>query len=285
MEDILKVLVRHYDMVSAQELEKFYYNGLDLRHACHITVDDGDLSVYSHLFPLIKKYQIPISIYVSPRAVLTGENFWFQEIKGYDLPSLLGYYNKVYMEKHVFLGKSQVIGLVKSLPLKEIKALISGFKTEYGIPDKSRRSMNLDQLKELKASGLVEIGAHTMQHPILKNECFETATDEIQQSVLQLNDILQQETRFFAYPNGVPVIDFGEREMDVLEACGIKIAFSTQAKNFSIQDHPLSVPRRGITKGGPLFVLAKLTLGDKWESVKRMLKGKQEPDFRLGNQG
>jgi peptidoglycan/xylan/chitin deacetylase (PgdA/CDA1 family) len=282
MEDILKVLKRRYKMVSAKDLENFYYQGQDLQHACHITVDDGDVSVYSHLFPLIQKYQVPISIYVSPRAVMTGENFWFQEIKGYDLQSLLKVYNRIYGEKHVFTGKNQVIGLIKSLPLKEIKGLLAAFKSEFGIPDKPRRSMNLEQLKELKASGLVDIGAHTMQHPILKNESFETAKDEIQQSVLQLNQILDQETRLFAYPNGVPVIDFGEREMNVLQDCGIKLAFSTEARKFSTQDHPLSIPRRGITKGGPLFVLAKLALGDKWEEMKRLIKGKQEPDFRVG---
>ncbi|EMS30879.1 polysaccharide deacetylase [Mariniradius saccharolyticus AK6] len=282
MDSILKVLMRYYNMVSAKDLESFYFKGLELKNTCHITVDDGDITVYTHLFPLIKKYNIPISIYVSPMAVMTGKNFWFQEIEGYDLQLFLQYYDKQYNQKHAFKNKYQVYALIKSLTLKEIHQLVDGYKEAYGIPHKPRRCMTLEQLLELKASGLVDIGAHTMHHPILKNESIEKVRDEIQTSVEKLGELLGEQTKYFAYPNGVPVIDFGQREMNILNECGVKLAFSTQTKNFSIDDHPLSVPRRGITKGGPMFVLAKLALGDKWEGLKRLLKGKQEPDFRLG---
>lgn len=280
MEKILKVLIRYYTMVSVEDLDRFYFQGEEIRNACHITVDDGDISVYTHLFPLIKKYRVPISIYVSPITVLTGRNFWFQEVEGYDLKQLLGSYNDKYNTKHKFESKNQVYGLIKSLKLKEIHELIGEFKALNRIPDKPRRCMTLDQLQELKASGLVEIGAHTMHHPILRNETAETVREEIQQSIETLGEMLGKKVMYFAYPNGVPVYDFGKREMDVLNDCGIKLAFSTQAKNFTIEDHPLSVPRRGITKGGPIFVLAKLALGDSWEGLKRLFKGKQEPDFR-----
>lgn len=285
MEEILRVLVRFYNMVSAKDVERFYFGGSDLKNACHITVDDGDISVYTHLFPLIKKYNIPISIYVSPMAVMTGRNFWFQEIEGYDLKLFLAYYNKKYNQKHVFKNKYQVYALIKSLELTEIHKLIDGYKRTHGIPDKPRRCMTLEQILELKASGLVDIGAHTMHHPILKNESLATVREEIQQSIEKLGEVLGEEIKYFAYPNGVPVIDFGNREMDVLSDCGIKLAFSTQAKNFTINDHPLSIPRRGITKGGAAFVLVKLALGDRWEDLKRLLKGKQEPDFRLEKKG
>jgi peptidoglycan/xylan/chitin deacetylase (PgdA/CDA1 family) len=174
MDSILKVLMRYYNMVSAKDLEAFYFGGLDLKNACHITVDDGDISVYTHLFPLIKKYNIPISIYVSPMAVMTGRNFWFQEIEGYDLKLFLAYYNKKYNQKHVFKGKYQVYALIKSLELKEIHQLIDGYKQAYGIPDKPRRCMTLEQILELKASGLVDIGAHTIHHPILRMSLLDT---------------------------------------------------------------------------------------------------------------
>lgn len=280
MERILKVLLKHYTMVPASDIEDFYFKGKSLRNVCHITVDDGDLSVYTHLFPLIKKYQIPISIYVSPLSVTTGKNFWFQEMNGYDLEAFLGYYNKVFKKKYAFKSKNQVYGLVKSLNLKEIHSLIDGYRLEFGISNKLRRSLDFEQLQEMKSSGLVEIGAHTMHHPILKNEDDETVREEIELSISGLNELLNQDTRYFAYPNGVPVIDFDKREMDILAKNGIKLAFSTQSKNLTIFDHPLSVPRRGITKGGPLFVLVKLLLGDSWIQLRRILKGKQEPDFR-----
>ena len=280
MEEILKLLQNHFNIVGAQQLEKYYYEGLRLKNACHITVDDGDISVYTHLFPLIKKYKIPISIYVSPFAIKTGKNFWFQEIKDFDLKHFLGFYSTLNGEEIPFKNKHQVSAILKSMKVHEINALIDAYKKTYGIPNKARIGMNLDQVMELKSSGLVSIGAHTLHHPILENEDNETSRKEILQSVQELGDLLQEEIKYFAYPNGLPGLDYGEREIRFLKEAKIRLAFSTESKHFSLKDNPLSIPRRGVTKGGSTFVLAKLAFGDYWENLKRMLKGKQEKDFR-----
>lgn len=280
MEEILVLLQRKFNIVSAEQLEDYYYKGVPLKNACHITVDDGDMSVYTHLFPLIKKYNIPISIYISPFSVKTGKNFWFQEFNDIDYKDFLKFYADQIGKKIAFENKEQVSGMLKSMKVTEINALIEGYKRKYNIPFKERLGMSLDQLLELKDSGLVSIGAHTMNHPILKNEDDETARKEILDSIEELQEMLQEEVRYFAYPNGIPGFDFGKREMDILKEAGIKLAFSTESKHFSQEDNPLSVPRRGITKGGKVFVLTKLYLGNYWDMIKKLTKGKQEMDFR-----
>ncbi len=280
MEEILLLLQKHFNMVSAQDLEKYYYEGLPLKNACHITVDDGDLSVYTHLFPLVKKYKVPISIYVSPHAVKTGKNFWFQEIKDFDLKQFFGFYAKQKGEQIPFVNKHQISAILKSMKVQEIHHLIEDYKRAYNIPDRERAGMNFDQLMELKDSGLVSIGAHTLHHPILKNEDDDTTRKEILESVKDLEDLLQEEIKYFAYPNGLPGLDFGDREINFLKEANIRLAFSTQSSHFSQNDNPLSIPRRGVTKGGSTFVLAKLAFGDYWENLKKLLKGKQEKDFR-----
>ena len=65
---------KHYRLVSNKDVEEHLYNGLPLRNSCHITVDDGWLSTYRIIFPVIKKYNIPITIFVSPHISQTGEN-------------------------------------------------------------------------------------------------------------------------------------------------------------------------------------------------------------------
>ncbi|WP_194976261.1 polysaccharide deacetylase family protein [Aquiflexum lacus] len=280
MEEILLLLQKHFYMVSAKDLENYYYEGLSIKNACHITVDDGDISVYSYLFPLIKKYKIPISIYVSPYAVETGKNFWFQEIKNFDMKQLLNFLAVQKGEEIPFVGDHQVYAILKSMKVKEINSLIEAYKRAFNIPDGERVGMNLDQLMELKASGLVSIGAHTLHHPILKNENDDITRKEILQSVQDLGDLLHEEIKYFAYPNGLPGLDFGEREINLLKEAKIRLAFSTESRHFSLRDNPLSIPRRGVTKGGSTFVLAKLAFGDYWENMKKLLKGKQEKDFR-----
>ncbi|UJP64868.1 polysaccharide deacetylase family protein [Mongoliitalea daihaiensis] len=280
MESILIMLKSNFQMIGTSKLLSYYYEFQSFENSCHITIDDGDQSVYTHLFPLIKKYQVPVSIYVSPHAIQTGQNFWFQEIKGYDYKQFLTYYMGLKSQKQTFINEKQVSGILKTLPVDEINAIIASYKKKFNIPDKKRLGMDLKQVQELNKSGLVTIGAHTMHHPILKNETNERVAWEIKDSVTQLSDLLNQEICCFAYPNGIPQLDFGTREINLLKEVGIKLAFSTESKNFDHSFDPLSIPRRGVTKGSKHFVHAKLLLGDYWEILKNVLKPNQEKDFR-----
>lgn len=280
MESILLVLKRHYNFATSDQLEGYYYNNSKLKNVCHITVDDGDQSVYQHLFPLIKKHNIPISIYVSPYSVKTGRNFWFQEIKNYNYKNLLECYNEKNYSEVLYNNDYQVHALLKSLKIDDINGLIGFYQHKFGITIKESVGMNLDQILELKDSGLVEIGAHSQTHPILKNESFEKSKFEIESSIDELSEMLGQKVRGFAYPNGIPGLDFTEREIKILESCKIKLAFTTEKRRFTKFDNPLSIPRNGISKGGSSFILIKLLLGDNWSLLRKFLKGKQEMDYR-----
>lgn len=280
MEKIIILLNKHFEFVSINDLEKFYYEDHNLKNACHITVDDGDVSVYSHLFPLVKKYRIPISIYVSPQVIKTGKNFWFQEIGGYDLKDLLDFYGKNTGQSIDYINKHQAYGILKSLTITELNSLIAAYKKANNIGDKERMGLTLEQLLEMKETGLVEIGAHTFNHPILKNENFEIAKFEIQRCIEELMEMINQKVICFAYPNGVPGLDYSEREIDLLKESGIKLAFSTENKRFSKLDNPLSIPRTGISKGSLGFILAKLALGREWDLIKNVFNKNQENEYR-----
>ena len=92
--------------------------------------------------------------------------------------------------------------------------------------------------------------------------------------------MLNKEIHYFAYPNGVPHLDFGKREIDILSKTTIKLAFSTEKNKISKNDDLFSVPRNGITKGSKSFIFFKLLSGNKWEDLKRLTKGRQESNFR-----
>ncbi len=77
------------------------------------------------------------------------------------------------------------------------------------------------------------VGAHTMNHPILKNEDDASSKFEIEASVGDLSTLLGSRVTTFAYPNGIPGMDFGEREVKLLGASGIRLAFTTEARHFA----------------------------------------------------
>jgi|SRR5690625_323018 len=270
-EMLVKQLKKMYSMVSIEELYSYYYEGIPLKNACHITFDDGDRSVYEKAFPILKKYNVPASIYVSPKSIVRQENFWFQEIRGYDETVL----RNVIIELGLYerdIPNSAIKPLLKELDVDMIWEIIHNYRKRTNTDPKPCFNMNEGELLELNESELVSIGAHTLDHPILKNESDERATKEISDSVEWLGELLNKPIYHFAYPNGRYSEDFGEREMRVLDNNGIRLSFSTDKGTFSLDNNPLKIPRSGITIGGRFHIMTKLIMGSKWDTVRSMIK-------------
>lgn len=242
LESQLLWLGKRYRFVSWKEIYDFYYNGKSLKNTCHITIDDGWLSTYSVIFPVLRKLGIPASIFVSPRIVLSEENFWYFDITDFD--------KQLFKEMIVELGyfkegvKKYPLDLIlKEFTIDDVTRLISEFRERFFLPKKERGFMNLEELKELDASGLIEVGAHTMIHPVLANETDERSRYEITESIKQLSNLLHKEINIFAYPNGLYGLDFGKREMSFLSETSVKLGFSVDPGTYSLKQSPYNIPR------------------------------------------
>jgi peptidoglycan/xylan/chitin deacetylase (PgdA/CDA1 family) len=162
------------------------------------------------------------------------------------------------------------------LTIKEILKIISIYQQETGCGKKISQNMNLAQLKEVEASGLVTIGAHTLNHPILKNEDNQTSYTEITDSINKLEQLLGHPVKYFAYPNGRPGLDFGEREINYLKNKNISLAFSTELAHLSVSENRFSIPRMNYARMGlsplNLLVAFRLYIGKYWIDIKSVLK-------------
>lgn len=237
----LELLIKNYRIVGLRELEDYYYKNKDIKNSCHITFDDGDISFYKNVLPVIKKYNIPVSLYVSPLMAREEKNFWFQEIKDYNAIELVKEIKKVTNHSFENITPFEIKEHLKTLRIEVILEIIKRYQEETNTPAKLPMNMNVSQLREVKSTGLVDIGAHTLNHPILTNETDEVASNEIISSIDLLKDILNSDVRYFVYPNG----NYGEREIEILKNKGIKLAFTTERGKITHLNNPLSVPRNG----------------------------------------
>lgn len=271
-EDTIVILKSKYNMVGIREIEDFYYNNKPLSNSCHITFDDGDKSFYEVAYPILKKYQIPATIFVSPLMCLERKNFWFQEIRNYNDLELKKIISEEFQLDPEFLSLYTLKSILKTLKVDQIWHVIRIYQNKFNIKPKECMNMNSNQLKEIDQHGLIAIGAHTLRHPILANEDDEKSDFEISESIRGLESILGHEIKYFSYPNGFPEIDFDQREINILKKNGIKLAFSTGTKNFSLNNNPLSIYRFGFSHGNKYFVRLKLFLGEYWEVFKDGVK-------------
>jgi len=109
-------------------------------------------------------------------------------------------------------------------------------------PRATHRMMTPSQLRGLTATGLIDVGAHTVNHPLLRVESRQDQQLEITQSKSTLESILDRPVTTFAYPFG------GRRDytMDTIAAvhhAGFDLACSNFPGQLQPALDPFQLPR------------------------------------------
>jgi peptidoglycan/xylan/chitin deacetylase (PgdA/CDA1 family) len=275
-ERIMIFYVQNYKIVNADELQYLMNNRKKFKNITHITVDDGNSSFFEIIYPVLLKYQIPATLFVSPKIICENKNFWFQLDKGLNQETMIQIISR---EIEIPASKLNVIPyhlILKCLGIDQIHRLLEEYYSRSNIPPILSQNMSIDQLIEVDKSGLVTIGAHTLRHPILSNESDEVADNEISGSISELQSILGHSIEYFAYPNGFPFLDFGYREIEILRRNNIKLAFSGKSETFNWKSNTLNLPRIGFSCGNSIKWRIKILLGPNWGNLKALFNPQEE---------
>lgn len=282
LENLLHYLKTKKNIISADDFLRYMKGELELPSNSYVlTADDGHSSFYQLFFPILAKLEVPCCLFVSPKVISEEINYWFQEIAGFDSVKLKQIISDRIDVPLSFLESLWTRSIFKALSSDEISDVIERYYELY--KDESKKSFqNVDreQLIRMYESGLVTIGAHTMTHPILHNESMESSRYEIQESVIGLEKILGTKTHFFAYPNGIPEIDYSQREVGILKSTNVQLAFSTRFSKAKKTDPIYEVPRGEITFGRIDF-RPKLLFWDKWRKMNDLRMGTRMVNDRL----
>lgn len=111
-----------------------------------------------------------------------------------------------------------------------------------GVPLAGRpqdRAVTIDELHALAAGDLVEIGAHTVTHPILKGLAEGVQRSELRESKAQLERLLDRPVESFAYPYGTAAPD----TVRLVTDAGFRRACTTAPGTVTPAGDPFRVPR------------------------------------------
>jgi peptidoglycan/xylan/chitin deacetylase (PgdA/CDA1 family) len=270
-EKVVLFLKKHYQIV---QLSSFEDNHLSKRAYCHFTFDDGDKTFYQVVFPILKKYRIPATLFISPKLITQNQNYWFQEILGYDNMRLYKILASELCISYAELSKFRISLIFKCLSFSKIQSIIEKYKSDTGTRTGPSCNLNPNELNELIRSDIITLGAHSQNHPVLSNETDYDARKEIVESVTELAALTGYDIKYFAYPNGTSGIDFGVREYQYLSESKISLAFSTDPGFANKLYNHYNVPRIGITYGSILFLNMKLVLGRHWNLIRGIRSSK-----------
>ena len=126
------------------------------------------------------------------------------------------------------------------------------------------------------ASAGVELGSHTVHHPILSTLDDGTLAEELAASKKRIEAEIGQDCYAFAYPNGQPG-DFGAREKRALQAAGYSCGLSLGGTLNPTRRDPFELDRINIGRqfDGPVYQAAVTGLLGTLRTMRRSLRSRR----------
>ena len=253
-ESHLSDLTKNYNVISLDELigHKSKEKPVPPRSAA-ITIDDGYRDFYDIAFPVLKKFDVPATLYVVTGFV-DGENWIWTDKARYILANtsmdrceLVVGSKKIEASLIDVESRLKAAGSInselKKMPDGEKDLILRNIASQMEItvpylPPDEFKALGWAEAREMQNSD-IEIGSHTATHPILTNVDEQTLVSELRMSKAMLQDKLQKKTIHFCYPNG----NVSQRERDAAEKSGYASAVTTGLRLCENSDDLFLLPR------------------------------------------
>ncbi|MCE7902617.1 MAG: polysaccharide deacetylase family protein [Gammaproteobacteria bacterium PRO9] len=218
--------------------------------AVSITFDDGYANNLYQALPVLESLGLPATVFVATGYLDGGCMFndvVIETIRRCERPQLdldplgLGCHSLATAgERRAAIGF--LLGRIKYLPMAERTALVNRMAELADVELPTDLMLTSAEVAELHRRG-VEIGGHTVNHPILAMSTPAEARDEIANGAARLEEITGTRPRLFAYPNGQPGKDFGPEHAGMVQDLGFSHALTTRSGLAGPDVDPYQIPR------------------------------------------
>jgi peptidoglycan/xylan/chitin deacetylase (PgdA/CDA1 family) len=249
----------HYNPISLQQFSDWYFRGQALpRRPVLITFDDGHANNLRFALPVLQQKRIPAVCFVVTGELGSCRQTWFEDAyyrlmfstaKNWSLRNGECWPLDTGEQRAAACGR--FFGLCRTLSEAEQQEELRSLQSQLPVmsPDGKLAGrfefLSPDDIRRLFQSG-IEIGSHTITHPILGALEPENARGEIAGSKSALEQCLGKPVRAFAYPFGAPRLDFTPRDEALVEESGYSLAFAGQGGFVTRSSHQFALPRVGI---------------------------------------
>lgn len=246
----MSLLSKYFTPISLTSAMDHLEQGTLPSNAVCVTFDDGYLNNLEVAQPILEKYQIPATVYIAT-GFSTGQNMWNdrlidlfadQALSRFSLEALGASPMDVSDWDSRRSAAYSLIPQIKYRDYQERQKLIDALYVENNVQSAPRKMMTPDEIRKLSSLG-VDIGAHTVDHPILQSQDEQEQLRQIQTSKETLENWLQKPVTGFAYPNGKPVKDYGESAVEIVKKLGFRYAVSTRWGNSTKYTNPFELNR------------------------------------------
>ena len=272
----LEVLQKYGNLLHLQQLKK----KLDSRQSIHrsivITFDDGYVDNLYHAKPLLEKYDVPATVFVTTNNIGKKHEFWWDELDRlllqpaplphllqlkinhqtyrWELGEVVNYtqaesqrdrYWRMATEDNptprhaLYRSLYQQLQFLSVYERENLLDEIRVWANAEPIGRLTHRSLSAEEILLLESGGLIEIGAHTVTHPFLSELPIALQQNEIQKSKNYLEKILGHSITSFSYPNGSYTLE----TTAIVQETGFNCACCSVADRVNTDSNNFLLPR------------------------------------------
>lgn len=230
----MRLLRRHFRPMPLGEAAMRLRNGdLPARSVC-VTFDDGYRNNLDVAAPILRKFDIPATVFVAT-AFSGGRNMWNDRVidlagdpflTRINLDSLGRPPMEITGHQDRLRLVNELLPMLKYRDYREREAAVDALYRDNGAAEAPPKMLTHQEIIRLSRSG-VAIGAHTVDHPILKTLTPAEQRRQIESSKHTLENLTGKPVSSFAYPNGKPGTDYDEVAVQMVGEAGFTEAVST----------------------------------------------------------
>ena len=246
----MRWLASNFDVMPLTEAVRALRANRLPKRALSITFDDGYADNHDLALPVLRQLGLPATFFITTGFLDGGYMFndlvieAMRHARGpqFDL-SDLGYGRLSIMTDNERRQAADLIlqQLKYDMPRRRHAIAIDIARRASAIMPE-RLMMTNQEVKALYDAGM-EIGAHTVTHPILARMSLDSVRQEIKDGRSHLEQIIGVPVNLFAYPNGRPGKDYRREHIGILKELGFAAAVSTAWGAARSGDDLYQIPR------------------------------------------
>ena len=243
---LLKHLQRRFQVVSLDSLLAGRASKAGPKPWCVITFDDGWADTYSRALPGLRRFGLPAVVFLATGSMGSRGGFWVEKVKKAWQASSSRESIKATFREHAPAPAAPadletIVDWLKRMPTQRRQVILEQMLPADGSaegPEEIDAMLTWEQAREMSEAG-VEIGAHTVGHPLLSYEDAPVVEQELKVSKQTLEEKLGKKVRAFAYPNG----DWNESVRQQVADTGYLCAFTTRPAWYDRSENLYSISR------------------------------------------
>jgi len=250
----LEVLRKNVRLLTLQQIDRGLAEGRVPARSVAITFDDGYIDTYEDALPLLEQQELPATVFVVTGTI--GGYYWWDEVQSLvetanELPERIDLSidgRSFRWSRHARDARNRrslvkgLGGFFRLLPFSDQQSALDELRSLLPSSTENEctsRAMSAEQVAELGACELIDIGSHTVSHQSLGRISPEQQSDELMQSKKALEEITGQPVRSFSYPNGITSADSPR----IASELGYTIGCTSREGVVSSSSNPYLLPR------------------------------------------